>query len=195
VRADQTFATPPAYGGIGAEPPAARHGSAGRAQPEQAQPEQAQPEQAQPEQVEPERPAEPEPESRAVDLPAATQPAATRPAATRPAATRPAATRPAANQPATAESAAAGALDSRPADAEPAEEDIPVGAALRAAQLDDEVLVVDGRPRYHLAGCAFLTGRPTVPLALSTARRTGFTPCGLCRPDATLLARAGSRRR
>jgi hypothetical protein len=180
VRADQTFATPPAYGGIGAEPPAARHGSAGRAQPEQAQPEQAQPEQAQPEQVEPERPAEPEPESRAVDLPAATQPAATRPAA---------------NQPATAESAAAGALDSRPADAEPAEEDIPVGAALRAAQLDDEVLVVDGRPRYHLAGCTFLTGRPTVPLALSTARRTGFTPCGLCRPDATLLARAGSRRR
>ena len=82
----------------------------------------------------------------------------------------------------------------RPA-AEPAEEDIPVGAALRAAQLDDEVLVVDGRPRYHLAGCAFLAGKPTVPLPLSTARRTGFTPCGLCRPDSTLLARASSRRR
>ncbi len=80
-------------------------------------------------------------------------------------------------------------------EAEPAEEDIAVGAALRAAQLDDEVLVVDGRPRYHLSGCTFLTGRPTVALALSAARRTGFTPCGLCRPDSTLLARATSRRR
>jgi hypothetical protein len=78
----------------------------------------------------------------------------------------------------------------RAVDAEPVEEDVPVGVALRAAQLDDEVLVVDGRPRYHLAGCPFLAGKPTVGLPLSTARRTGFTPCGLCRPDSTLLARA-----
>jgi hypothetical protein len=84
---------------------------------------------------------------------------------------------------------------SRDVDAEPAAEEIPVGAALRAAQLDDEVLVVDGRPRYHLAGCPFLAGRPTVPLPLSTARRSGFTPCGMCRPDATLLDRASSQRR
>jgi hypothetical protein len=79
-------------------------------------------------------------------------------------------------------------------DTEPPVEDVPVGVALRAAQLDDEVLVVDGRPRYHLAGCPFLTGRPTVGLPLSTARRTGFTPCGICRPDSTLLARARGAR-
>jgi hypothetical protein len=76
------------------------------------------------------------------------------------------------------------------ADAEPPAEDVPVGVALRAAQLDAEVLVVDGRPRYHLADCAFLAGRPTVPLPLSVARRSGFTPCALCRPDTTLLARS-----
>jgi len=81
-------------------------------------------------------------------------------------------------------------VDRAGADAEPPAEDVPVGVALRAAQLDHEVLVVDGRPRYHLAECAFLSGRATVALPLSTARRSGFTPCGLCRPDATLLARA-----
>ncbi len=117
--------------------------------------------------------------------PPAGQPPAGQPPAGQPPAAQPPAAQPPAGQPPAGE---------RPA-AEPAEEDIPVGAALRAAQLDDEVLVVDGRPRYHLAGCAFLAGKPTVPLPLSTARRTGFTPCGLCRPDSTLLARASSRRR
>jgi len=87
-------------------------------------------------------------------------------------------------------SGASSEVDRAGADAEPPAEDVPVGVALRAAQLDHEVLVVDGRPRYHLAECAFLAGRPTVALPLSTARRSGFTPCGLCRPDATLLARA-----
>ena len=76
-----------------------------------------------------------------------------------------------------------------PAD-EPPPEDIPVGAALRAAQLPDEVIVVDGRPRYHLADCATLAGRDGSSLALSAARRAGFTPCSLCRPDSTLLARS-----
>ena len=76
-----------------------------------------------------------------------------------------------------------------PAD-EPPPEDIPIGSALRAAQLADEVIVVDGRPRYHLADCGTLAGRQGVPLPLSAARRTGFTPCSVCRPDSTLLARA-----
>jgi len=95
---------------------------------------------------------------------------------------------PAEHPPSAADAAAA------TAEAEPPEETIQVGAALRAAQLEDEVLVVDGRPRYHLGGCRFLAGRSTVPLPLSTARRSGFTPCGLCRPDSTLLARARAPR-
>lgn len=78
-----------------------------------------------------------------------------------------------------------------PAD-EPAVEDIPVPDALRVAQLGDEVLVVDGRPRYHLAGCRALADRATVPLPVSAARRGGFTPCAVCRPDSTLLARSRS---
>jgi hypothetical protein len=82
-------------------------------------------------------------------------------------------------------------------DGEPPVEDVPVGDALRAAQLGDEVLVVDGHPRYHLRGCPTLgagVGAPTTPLPLSVARRSGFTPCGVCRPDGTLLTRSRQRR-
>jgi hypothetical protein len=78
---------------------------------------------------------------------------------------------------------------------EPAVEDIPVPDALRVAQLSDEVLVVDGRPRYHLAGCRQLANRATVPLPVSAARRAGFTPCAACRPDHTLLTRSRSAAR
>jgi hypothetical protein len=73
---------------------------------------------------------------------------------------------------------------------EPPVEEIAVSVALRAAQLGDEVRVVDQRPRYHLGSCSWLGSRPTLPLPLSVARRSGFTPCGVCRPDSTLLARA-----
>src|SRR6185312_11331767 len=102
---------------------------------------------------------------------------------------------------------------------EPAVEQVAVRDALRVAQLDDEVLVVDGHPRYHLAGCPTLTGAEagaeagpaggpaagatagpaagadagTVPLAVSAARRGGFTPCAVCAPDRTLLARSRER--
>jgi hypothetical protein len=72
---------------------------------------------------------------------------------------------------------------------EPGIEDIPVQEALRAAQLSDSVLVIDGRPRYHLPTCELVVGAITVPLPVSAARRAGFTPCAVCRPDATLLAR------
>jgi hypothetical protein len=75
---------------------------------------------------------------------------------------------------------------------EPPVEEIPVSVALRAAQLADEVLVVDQRPRYHLRSCPWLGERATLPLPLSIARRSGFTPCGVCRPDSTLIARARS---
>jgi len=89
---------------------------------------------------------------------------------------------------------AAGDAPVQEPDGEPPVEDIPVRDALRVAQLDDEVLVVDGHPRYHLAGCPTLAGAATSPLPVSAARRGGFTPCGVCGPDRTLLARSRERR-
>jgi hypothetical protein len=78
-------------------------------------------------------------------------------------------------------------------DGEPGIERVTVRDALRVAQLDDEVVVVDGHPRYHLPGCPTLTGAGTTPLAISVARRGGFTPCAVCGPDATFLARLRTR--
>jgi hypothetical protein len=76
---------------------------------------------------------------------------------------------------------------------EPGVERLAVRDALRVAQLPDEVVVVDGHPRYHLAGCPTLQDAQTIPLAVSVARRIGFTPCAVCGPDATLLTRSRAR--
>lgn len=74
-------------------------------------------------------------------------------------------------------------------------EDVPVRDALRVAQLADEVLVVDGQRRYHLADCATLDdeGPDPVPLPVSVARRGGFVPCAVCTPDRVLLDRLHAR--
>lgn len=75
-----------------------------------------------------------------------------------------------------------------PADEEPDEE---AGSPADAAQLaarTDNVLVVDGRPRYHLAGCPSLAQSEIVLFPVGEARSAGFTPCARCRPDAHLLA-------
>jgi hypothetical protein len=86
------------------------------------------------------------------------------------------------------------AADRPPAEpGEPDVEQLPVRDALRVAQLPDEVVVLDGHPRYHLAGCPTLGDAHPVPVAVSAARRGGFTPCAVCRPDATLLARSRAR--
>jgi hypothetical protein len=77
---------------------------------------------------------------------------------------------------------------------EPPVEDVPVRDALRVAQLGDDVQVVDGHPRYHLDGCPTLAGAEPVALPVSAARRGGFTPCAICSPDRTLLARSRDRR-
>lgn len=79
-------------------------------------------------------------------------------------------------------------FDDDPSDEPPAQRVSPAEQA-RVAQLDADVLVVDGRPRYHLPGCVHLLGREHESLPVSEAVDLGFTPCGLCEPDSTLLAR------
>ncbi|GAA5196771.1 hypothetical protein GCM10023322_66530 [Rugosimonospora acidiphila] len=79
--------------------------------------------------------------------------------------------------------------DEDPAD-EPAAELVSPQDAARVAQLSTEVLVIDGRPRYHHPTCVHLLGRENEPLPVSEAVELGFTPCGLCEPDMVMLAEA-----
>ena len=51
------------------------------------------------------------------------------------------------------------------------------------ASQDGTVLVVEGRPRYHVAGCRYLTGKDAQERSLSAARAEGFSACGVCKPD------------
>jgi len=71
---------------------------------------------------------------------------------------------------------------------EPAAQEVSTPVATRLARLSAEVLVVDGRPRYHLAGCHHLQGRQGEPLPVSEAVELGFTPCSRCEPVRALLA-------
>ncbi|HEX3785811.1 MAG TPA: hypothetical protein VHX38_39680 [Pseudonocardiaceae bacterium] len=72
---------------------------------------------------------------------------------------------------------------------EPAEEDTDAADVLVVSELDAEVLVLDERPRYHLAGCRWVGERATLPLSVREARQLGFNPCAVCTPDAILAAR------
>ncbi|MFI6822620.1 hypothetical protein ACIBJE_16945 [Micromonospora sp. NPDC050187] len=78
--------------------------------------------------------------------------------------------------------------DPESADDEPAVQQVSPTDAARVARLDTEVLVVDGRPRYHVADCPHLLGREPEPLPASEAVELGFTPCADCTPDTVLLA-------
>ncbi|TCO56660.1 hypothetical protein [Actinocrispum wychmicini] len=71
---------------------------------------------------------------------------------------------------------------------EPPEENTDATDRLVVGELTDEVVVIDEHPRYHLATCAWLGDRQTLPLAISEARDLQFTPCAHCAPDATLAA-------
>lgn len=74
-------------------------------------------------------------------------------------------------------------------DGEPPEEPLVPAAAEIAASAEDEVVVVDERPRYHVAGCAFLPGRPVIALPVREAVELGFSPCGWCAPNRVLAER------
>ncbi|HEX5494614.1 MAG TPA: hypothetical protein VFX70_08600 [Mycobacteriales bacterium] len=76
---------------------------------------------------------------------------------------------------------------------EPVEESVSASDVLRTADLSYDVLVIDGRPRYHLVDCPHVRSREPVSLPLAEAREAGFTPCSLCRPDSTLAARTRER--
>ena len=52
------------------------------------------------------------------------------------------------------------------------------------------VLVVEGRPRYHVEGCRYLSGKSAEEVDVLEAREEGFTPCGVCKPDDALAERA-----
>ena len=66
--------------------------------------------------------------------------------------------------------------------------------ALVVSELTDEVRVLDERPRYHLADCPWLASRASLGLPVDEARQLGFTPCAVCRPDATLATRERAAR-
>ncbi|HEX4727551.1 MAG TPA: hypothetical protein VH298_07125 [Jatrophihabitans sp.] len=100
------------------------------------------------------------------------------------------------------ELAAAGAAPTEPAPTVAAEQPVPTDdeedppAADTQAPLAEHgqnlVWVIDGRPRYHLITCDFLTGRSGEPIPLSQAVEDGFSPCGRCDPDNRLApAEAG----
>ena len=48
------------------------------------------------------------------------------------------------------------------------------------------VLVVAGRPRYHVEGCRYLSGKAAQAIDVLDAFEEGFTPCGVCKPDTSL---------
>lgn len=73
---------------------------------------------------------------------------------------------------------------------EPVAQRVSAADAARVARMAAEVVVIDGRPRYHVTGCVHLLGRPFEPLPVSEAVELGFSPCGLCEPDSSLLADA-----
>ncbi|AEV82666.1 hypothetical protein ACWT_1647 [Actinoplanes sp. SE50] len=86
-----------------------------------------------------------------------------------------------------------GEPDADDPDDEPLPQAVRPADAVQVARFDTEVLVVDGRPRYHMADCPHLVGRLTEPLPAAEAVELGFSPCGLCRPVDRLLG-ANARR-
>jgi len=74
-----------------------------------------------------------------------------------------------------------------PPDEPPAQYVTPIEAA-RLAKVRASVVVIDGRPRYHIIECAHLLGREHEALPVREAIELGFTPCGACEPATVLLA-------
>jgi hypothetical protein len=67
-----------------------------------------------------------------------------------------------------------------------------VSAAASAPASGGRVLVVEGRPRYHVEGCRYLAGKDARSVDVGQARSDGFTACGVCKPDEALAAAPSS---
>ena len=78
-------------------------------------------------------------------------------------------------------------------DDEPLPQAVQPADAVRVSRLEAEVMVVDGRPRYHLPECPSLVGRLAEPVPVREAVELGFNPCGLCRPVDRLVGSAARR--
>ncbi|MFL6238416.1 MAG: hypothetical protein ACJ735_02830 [Actinomycetes bacterium] len=73
----------------------------------------------------------------------------------------------------------------------PAEASVEFSEAASASDGDGagpNVLVVPGRPRYHVSGCRYLVGKDAEERSVADARNEGYTACGICRPDENLPA-------
>lgn len=86
--------------------------------------------------------------------------------------------------PATGATAATAAPQQPYAAPEPPAEDGLDSAAVD--ELAGPVLIMPGRPRYHVAGCRYLLGKDAAEVDVRDARAEGFTPCGVCKPDQAL---------
>jgi hypothetical protein len=75
---------------------------------------------------------------------------------------------------------------------EPSAEHVSTAQVGQVAALATEVVVVDGRPRYHLPACQSLLGRAHERISVTEAAELGFTPCGQCCPVAALLSAAAA---
>ncbi len=52
------------------------------------------------------------------------------------------------------------------------------------ARSTKKVIVVPGRDRYHTSGCRFVKGKDdTETVTLAAAKRGGYEPCSVCKPD------------
>ncbi len=90
-------------------------------------------------------------------------------------------------EPAAAEAPAETRAEPEP-ETDPGEEETTAADIAVLADLEDEVVVVDEHPRYHLTTCVWLGTRDTIPIGVGEARQLGFTPCDRCRPDENLVS-------
>jgi hypothetical protein len=78
-----------------------------------------------------------------------------------------------------------------PVEGEPAAELLLASEKSKLSSSQEPVLVIDGRPRYHLDGCPQLASMPdgtiTTELPVSEAAEAGFTPCTRCAAATRIL--------
>ena len=72
-------------------------------------------------------------------------------------------------------------------DDEPPVQAVTESDATAVGQLGVPVIVVDGRPRYHVERCLHVLGRPIQRVPVREAAVMGFTPCAQCEPVTRLL--------